>query len=63
MEAQKYGRIINISSPTAIYGMAPANSYCTAKAALLGFTLTLAREGVKYNIKVQGAIAFAPLHL
>ncbi|KAI9019143.1 hypothetical protein DFJ74DRAFT_757455 [Hyaloraphidium curvatum] len=53
MQAQKYGRIINVSSPAGLYGIAEVASYSAAKAALHGFTLTLAREGVKYNIKVN----------
>lgn len=54
MQKQKYGRIINVSSPTGYYGMTTGElaSYTAAKAAMHGFTLTLAREGAKYNIKV-----------
>ncbi|KAI9020622.1 hypothetical protein DFJ74DRAFT_132928 [Hyaloraphidium curvatum] len=53
MQAQKYGRIVNVSSPVGLYGMLPQASYGAAKAAIHGFTLTLAREGAKYNIKVN----------
>jgi len=47
MQKQKYGRIVNVSSPAGIYGMLPQASYAAAKAGIHGFTLSLAREGVK----------------
>lgn len=45
MQKQKYGRIINVSSPTGYYGMTDGTipSYTAAKAGVHGFTLTLAR--------------------
>lgn len=47
---QKYGRIINTSSPFGLYGFIEQANYSTAKAGIYGFTKTIALEGVKYNI-------------
>ncbi len=49
MVQQKYGRIINISSTSALGNRGQAN-YSTAKAGLQGFTKTLAIELGKYGI-------------
>ncbi|MBM4761406.1 3-oxoacyl-ACP reductase FabG [Bacillus sp. B15-48] len=49
MVQQKYGRIINISSTSALGNRGQAN-YATAKAGLQGFTKTLAIELGKYGI-------------
>ncbi|WP_277674302.1 SDR family NAD(P)-dependent oxidoreductase [Piscibacillus halophilus] len=49
MVEQKYGRIINISSTSALGNRGQAN-YSTAKAGLQGFTKTLAIELGKYGI-------------
>ncbi|RLV93819.1 hypothetical protein JA1_002164 [Spathaspora sp. JA1] len=48
---QKYGRIVNITSTSGIYGNFGQANYAAAKAAILGFTKTLAVEGAKNNIK------------
>jgi len=50
MQKQKYGRIINTSSVSGIYGNFGQANYATAKSALIGFTKTLAIEGKKYGI-------------
>jgi len=50
---QKYGRIINTSSSSGIYGNFGQANYACAKAALIGFTRALAREGQKNNILVN----------
>lgn len=47
---QKYGRVVNITSTSGIYGNFGQTNYATAKASILGFTKTLALEGAKYNI-------------
>lgn len=57
---QKFGRIINTASAAGLYGNFGQANYSAAKMGLVGFTKTLAREGVKYNIK---ATAIAPVSL
>ncbi|KAI0254957.1 peroxisomal hydratase-dehydrogenase-epimerase [Lactifluus subvellereus] len=47
---QKYGRILTTSSGVGIYGNFGQANYSTAKAAIIGFTRSLAIEGKKYNI-------------
>ncbi|CUS09532.1 unnamed protein product [Tuber aestivum] len=50
---QKYGRIINTTSSSGIYGNFGQANYSAAKLAILGFSRALAREGSKYNILVN----------
>lgn len=50
---QKYGRVVNTTSTSGIYGNFGQANYATAKLAILGFSRALAREGVKYNILVN----------
>ncbi len=52
MVQNKYGRIINISSTSALGNRGQAN-YATAKAGIQGFTKTLAIELGKYGITVN----------
>jgi 3-hydroxyacyl-CoA dehydrogenase/3a,7a,12a-trihydroxy-5b-cholest-24-enoyl-CoA hydratase len=47
---QKYGRIINISSPAGLYGNFGQVNYSCAKAGIIGFSTSLAKEGQKNNI-------------
>ncbi|CAI4210603.1 unnamed protein product [Parascedosporium putredinis] len=47
---QKYGRIINTASAAGLFGSFGQTNYSAAKLALVGFTETLAKEGIKYNI-------------
>ena len=47
---QKYGRIINTASAAGLFGSFGQCNYSAAKLAQVGFTETLAKEGVKYNI-------------
>lgn len=49
MREQQYGRIVNISS-TSAFGNAGQANYAASKAAVIGFTKTLAREGGPKNI-------------
>ncbi|HEY4073988.1 MAG TPA: glucose 1-dehydrogenase [Herbaspirillum sp.] len=53
MRQQAYGKIINISSSTSIKGSPSRIHYVTSKAAILGFTKTLANEVGKDNICVN----------
>lgn len=50
---KKYGRVVNITSTSGIYGNFGQANYATAKAAIIGFTRTIAIEGAKSNIKVN----------
>ncbi|KAA1467466.1 multifunctional beta-oxidation protein [Dentipellis sp. KUC8613] len=49
-QKQKFGRIVTGSSAVGLYGNVGQANYGTAKAAIIGFTKTLAIEGRKYNI-------------
>src|SRR5690349_16791384 len=53
MRKQRYGKIINISSSTAIKGSASRIHYVTTQAGIIGFTRTLAMEVGKDNICVN----------
>ncbi|KAF2501515.1 Fox2 protein [Lophium mytilinum] len=53
MLKQKYGRIVNITSTTGIYGNFGQSNYAAAKAGTLGFGRSLALEGAKYNIYIN----------
>ena len=53
MRKQQYGKIINISSGTALKGSGSRIHYVTSKAGILGFTRTLAMEVGKDNICVN----------
>ena len=57
MMKKRYGRIINISSVVGVMGNMGQVNYSTAKAAILGFTKSLAREVAHLGITVN---AIAP---
>jgi 3-oxoacyl-[acyl-carrier protein] reductase len=57
MRKQKSGKIVNISSGTALNGSPGRIHYVTSKAGVIGFTRTLAREVGEDNINVN---ALAP---
>ena len=63
MVSERRGSIINISSLSGLRGLAGQTAYAAAKAGLLGFTRSLAREVGRFNIRVNavapGAIASA----
>lgn len=50
---QKWGRIVNTSSPAGVYGNGGQTNYSGAKMALILFAQVLDKEGVKYNIKAN----------
>lgn len=50
---QKYGRIVNTTSTSGIYGNFGQANYAAAKLGILGFSRALAREGAKYNVFVN----------
>ncbi len=52
MRAREQGRIVNISSVVAYTGVAGASHYCAAKAAIVGFSKSLALELAPKNIAV-----------
>ena len=59
---QKGGSIINVSSPTGLYGCAPSlTAYSTSKAGIFGLTRAMAasyaRQGIRVNAVVPGTMA------
>jgi len=51
MRNQEYGRIVNVTSSSGLYGNFGQSNYSAAKMAIVGLTNTLAKEGAKKNIK------------
>lgn len=59
MREKNYGRIINTSSSAGIFGAFGQANYSAAKLGLHGFTMSLAKEGEKRNIKVNSVAPLA----
>jgi NAD(P)-dependent dehydrogenase (short-subunit alcohol dehydrogenase family) len=57
MRNQNYGRILMTSSTSGLYGNFGQANYGAAKGALAGMARTLAKEGMKYDVRVN---AIAP---
>lgn len=53
MIENEYGRVINMSSIIGLTGNFGQTNYSSAKAGLIGFTKSLAKETAKYNITVN----------
>lgn len=53
MMKQKYGRIVNITSPSAQMGIQGQANYAASKAGQIGFTRTLAKEVARKKITVN----------
>lgn len=53
IESKEGGSIINISSIVAKYGSTGVVAYCASKAAIDGFTRSVAKELAEYNINVN----------
>ncbi len=53
MRAQKYGSVINISSPQGKKGKALRGPYCAAKFGVEGLTQAMTLENTPYNIRVN----------
>ncbi|GII87443.1 3-oxoacyl-ACP reductase [Sphaerisporangium siamense] len=58
MKEQGYGRIVNTSSPSGLFGNFGQANYATAKMGLVGLTKTLGIEGARAGIKAN---AIAPM--
>ncbi|MHB1123194.1 MAG: 3-oxoacyl-ACP reductase family protein [Ramlibacter sp.] len=56
MLQKRAGRIINIASITALSGRPGQTNYGAAKAGLIGFTKSLAREAASHNVLVNAAV-------
>ena len=54
MRAQQFGRIVMTTSSSGLYGNFGQANYGAAKMALVGLMQTLAIEGARYGIKVNG---------
>ena len=50
MKENNYGRIVNVASPSGIFGNFGQSNYGAAKMGIVGLTNVLAIEGAKYNI-------------
>lgn len=62
MRQQRWGRIINVSSPAALGNMGQAN-YGSAKAGILGFTRCVARDLGRYGVTCNALIPGAATRL
>ncbi|CAI5731263.1 unnamed protein product [Peronospora destructor] len=63
MREKKYGRILNCVSGAGFYGNFGQVNYAAMKMGLVGFTVALNREGLKYNIAVNAVSPVAGTRL
>lgn len=50
MREQNFGRVVNISSASGLYGNFGQANYAAAKLGIAGLTFTLSKEGAKHNV-------------
>lgn len=60
MQAARYGRLVNIASEAGRLGSRGGSVYAAAKAGLIGFTRSIARENARYSITAN-AVAPGPI--
>ncbi len=53
MREKGYGRIVNVTSYTGLHGNVGQSNYAAAKAGIIGFTLTTAKELARFGITVN----------
>jgi 3-oxoacyl-[acyl-carrier protein] reductase len=53
MKKQKWGRIINVTSPAGLFGTVGQINYASAKAGIVGFTKSVSRELGRHGITVN----------
>ena len=53
MREQRFGRIVNVTSASGLYGNAGQSNYAAMKMAIVGLSTTLAKEGESRNIHVN----------
>lgn len=51
--AQGYGRIVNVTSYTGLHGNVGQANYAAAKAGIIGFTKTVAKETARFGVTVN----------
>ena len=56
IEKGQGGKVINVSSITAVIGMANMAAYCSSKAAVVQLTRVMALEWIRYNIQVNAIL-------
>lgn len=56
MQAGKYGRIVNIASEAGRLGSKGGSVYAAAKAGIIGFTRSIARENARYGITCNAVL-------
>jgi NAD(P)-dependent dehydrogenase (short-subunit alcohol dehydrogenase family) len=59
MKAQRYGRIVSISSASGVFGLRGQSAYGAVKAALVGLTNVLALEGAEHGILANAVLPIA----
>jgi len=50
---QNYGRVVNVTSYTGLHGNVGQANYATAKAGIIGFTKTVAKETARFGVTVN----------